>query len=365
MKRTEPNPSTAGSIAGISSRPFGNLPDGRATRLFTLSNGRGLACDITDYGGIVTALRVTRPDGSVVDVVLGFDTLEGYLGPHPYFGAIIGRVAGRISGAKFQLHGREYPLAANNAPNHLHGGHGGFDKQLWEAEVPANDGEPSLRLSYFSPDGEEGYPGNVRVTVVYSLTDKNELVIRYDAETDRATPLSLTNHSYFNLAGEAGGDVGGQVLRIFSDEIAATDEAMTLLGTRVPVVGRGNDFNQPRRLSEAIPELLNHHGDNYFIRRSASGELVPAAILKNPASGLTMTTLTTQDSVQLYSASFLDGTLIGKSGVPYAKHAGLCLECQACPAAVHDPSLGDIILRPGERYDHTTIYAFSFSDQEL
>ncbi len=356
MKKNEEIPSAE---VGISSRPFGYLPDGRAARLFTLSNGGGLACDITDYGGIITALRVARADGPVVDVVLGFNTLEGYLGPHPYFGTIVGRVAGRISGAKFQLDSREYPLAANNAPNHLHGGPGGFDKKLWQAEVLPNDREPSLRLSYLSPDGEEGYPGNVRVTVVYSLTEKNELVIRYEAETDRATPLSLTNHSYFNLAGEGSGNVGDQVLQIFSDEIAATDEAMTLLGTREPVASRGNDFNQPRRLSEAIPELLNHHGDNYFIRRSNSGELVPAAILKNPASGLTMTTLTTQDCVQLYSASFLDGTLVGKSGVPYAKHAGLCLECHACPAAVHDPALGNIILRAGERYNHTTIYAFS------
>jgi aldose 1-epimerase len=200
----------------------------------------------------------------------------------------------------------------------------------------------------------------VRVAVVYSLTEKNEFVIRYEAETDQATPLSLTNHSYFNLAGEASGNVCGQVLQIFSDEIAATDAAMTLLGTRVPVVAPGNDFNQPRRLADAIPELLNHHGDNYFIRRAASGELVPAAILQDPASGLTMTTLTTQDCVQLYSAAILDGTLLGKSGVPYAKHAGLCLECQGCPGAVHDPALGNIILRPGERYDHTTIYAFRF-----
>jgi aldose 1-epimerase len=348
--------------ASVSSRPFGKLPDGRETRLFSLSNGCGLACDITDYGGIVTAIRVTRPDGSLVDVALGFNTLEGYLGPHPYFGTLVGRVAGRISGAKFQLEGCEYPLAANDAPNHLHGGPGGFDKQLWQAEVPTNDGEASLRLSYLSPDGEEGYPGNVRVAVVYSLTEKNEFVIRYEAETDQATPLSLTNHSYFNLAGEASGNVCGQVLQIFSDEIAATDAAMTLLGTRVPVVAPGNDFNQPRRLADAIPELLNHHGDNYFIRRSASGELVPAAILQDPASGLTMTTLTSQDCVQLYSASFLDGTLLGKSGVPYAKHAGLCLECQGCPGAVHDPALGNIILRPGERYDHTTIYAFHFSE---
>lgn len=347
----------------IHRRPFGNLPDGRAAELFTLTNGCGLSCDITNYGGIITALRVTRADGSEVDVVLGFDNLEDYLGPHPCFGTIVGRVAGRISGAKFHLDGRDYPLAANDAPNHLHGGPGGFDKQLWDAGIVEKDGIPTLQLSYLSCDGEEGYPGNVRVTVSYSLTRKNELVIRYDAETDKATPLSLTNHSYFNLAGEASGDISNQVLQVFSDEIAATDKAMTLLGTRASVAGQGNDFNQARRLGDAIPQLLNHHGDNHFIRRSTNEKLATAAILKDPASGLVMTTLTTQDCVQIFSATILDGTLIGKSGKPYIKHAGLCLECQGCPGAVHEPTLGNIILRPSARYDHTTIYAFSYADK--
>jgi aldose 1-epimerase len=344
----------------ITHRPFGNLPDGRQADLFTLSNGLGLACDITNYGGIVTAIRVTRPDQSVADVVLGFNNLEGYLGQHPFFGTLVGRVAGRISGAKFELNGLAYPLAANDAPNHLHGGLKGFDKQLWQTEVTADAEEASLRLSYLSPDGEEGYPGNVRVTVTYAVTQKNELVIRYEAETDQATPLSLTNHSYFNLAGEGSGDIFDHVLQVFSGEIAATDESMTLLGNRAPVAQGVNDFNHPRRLGDAIPVLLNNHGDNHFIWRSSKGELARTAILSHPASGLTMTTLTTQETVQIYSAAILDGTLVGKSGIPYIKHAGLCLECQGCPGAVHTPALGDIILRPGERYNHTTVYAFSF-----
>ena len=350
------------SNSSVTHRPFGNLPDGRQADLFTLSNGRGLACDITNYGGIVTAIRVTRPDQSEVDVVLGFNNLEGYLGPHPYFGTLVGRVAGRISGAKFQLDGREYPLAANDAPNHLHGGPSGFDKQLWQAEPSSSANEAVLRLSYLSPDGDEGYPGNVRVTVTYAVTQKNELVIRYEAETDRATPLSLTNHSYFNLAGEGSGTIEDQVLQVFSDEIASTDESMTLLGHRAPVTQEVNDFNHPRRLGDAIPVLLNNHGDNHFIRRSSKGELARTAILRHPASGLTMTTLTTHETVQIYSAAILDGTLLGKSGVPYIKHAGLCLECQGCPGAVHTPALGDIILRPGDRYDHKTVYAFSFEE---
>jgi aldose 1-epimerase len=347
----------------ITHRPFGNLPDGLQADLFTLSNGRGLACDITNYGGIVTAIRVTRPDESVADVVLGFNKLEDYLGQHPFFGTLVGRVAGRISGAKFELDGREYPLAANDAPNHLHGGLKGFDKQLWQADAAANAEEATLRLSYLSPDGEEGYPGNVRVTVTYAVTQKNELIIRYEAETDQATPLSLTNHSYFNLAGEGSGDIFNHELQVFSDEIAATDASMTLLGHRAPVTPEINDFNQPRRLGDAIPVLLNNHGDNHFIRRSNKGELARTAVLRHPASGLTMTTLTTQETVQIYSAAILDGTLVGKSGIPYIKHAGLCLECQGCPGAVHTPALGDIILRPGDRYDHTTVYAFSFESE--
>jgi aldose 1-epimerase len=344
----------------ITHRPFGNLPDGRQADLFTLSNGLGLACDITNYGGIVTAIRVTRPDQSEVDVVLGFNNLEGYLGPHPYFGTLVGRVAGRISDAKFQLDGREFQLAANDAPNHLHGGPSGFDKQLWQAEPSSSADEAVLRLSYLSPDGDEGYPGNVRVTVTYAVTQKNELVIRYEAETDQATPLSLTNHSYFNLAGEGSGEIFDHELQIFSDEIAATDASMKLLGHRLPVTPEVNDFNHPRRVGDAIPVLLNNHGDNHFIRRSTKGELARTAVLRHPASGLTMTTLTTQETVQIYSAAILDGTLVGKSGIPYIKHAGLCLECQGCPGAVHTPALGDIILRPGDHYEDTTIYAFSF-----
>ena len=350
------------SLCTVTHRPFGKLPDGRQADLFTLSNGCGLSCDITNYGGIVTAIRVTRPDQSVADVVLGFNKLEDYLRPHPYFGTLVGRVAGRISGAKFQLGGREFRLAANDAPNHLHGGLMGFDKQLWQDEAASNAEEAILILSYLSPDGEEGYPGNVQVSVTYAVTTKNELVIRYEAETDQATPLSLTNHSYFNLAGEGSGDIFDHVLQVFSDEIAATDASMTLLGHRAPVTQEVNDFNHPRRLGDAIPVLLNNHGDNHFIRRSSKGELARTAVLRHPASSLTMTTLTTQETVQIYSAAILDGTLLGKSGIPYIKHAGFCLECQGCPGAVHTPALGDIILRPGERYDHTTVYAFSFEE---
>ena len=346
-------------LPSVNRSPFGQLADGRSVERFTLSNGRGLECDVISYGGIITALRVPVRDGQVVDVVLGFNNLEDYLAPHPYFGTVVGRVAGRISGGGFTLDGKHYPLERNDPPNHLHGGSGGFDKKLWLiASLQTTDDQASLRLSYLSPEHEEGYPGNLRVEVTYSVTVGNELVISYSAETDEATPVSLTNHSYFNLAGEGNGDILGQTLQIFSDEIAVTDAAMTLLGTKSPVAGHGNDLTKPRLLGEVIPGLLNHHGDNYFVRRSAPRTLVPTAVLSNPASGLTMTALTTCDCVQVYSAFHLDGTLTGKSGDSYVKHAGLCLECQHCPEAVHSPELGDIILRPGQQYDQTTAYRF-------
>jgi aldose 1-epimerase len=204
---------------------------------------------------------VTRADQFEVDGVLGFDKLEDYLNPHPFFGTLVGRVAGRLSGARFLLDGREFPVTANDAPNHLHGGPSGFHKKFWQAEPSSTANEAVLRLSYLSPDGEGGYPGNVRVVVTYSVNQNHELLIRYEAETDQATPLSLTNHAYFNLAGEGSGTIENQVLQVFSDEIAATDESMTWLGHRVPVTRQGNDFNQPRLLAEAIPMLLNNHGE--------------------------------------------------------------------------------------------------------
>lgn len=341
-------------------RNYGTLPTGEQIREFTLQNPRGMIARVIEYGATLTELQVPDAHGQMADVVLGFKDLDGYLGRHPFFGGTIGRVAGRITGGKFLLEGRSHTLCLNDPPNHLHGGHAGFDKRVWSgravADAPHAD---SIKLSRRSPDGEEGYPGNVEATVTYSLTAKNELVIQYEAATDRATPLSLTHHSYFNLSGEGAGNMANHHLQIHADAITATDAAMTQLGRAEPVAGKPNDLNQPRRLGDVIPKLLNQHGDNYLLRRSRSSALMPAARLWDADSGRVMEVLTTESCLQLYSAAVLDGTLRGKSGRPYPQFAGLCLECQGYPDGGNTPELGDIILRPGGAYRQTTIYRFT------
>lgn len=220
---------------------FGKMPTGERIDEYTLTNIHGLILKVITYGGIVTQLHVPDKNGRLADVVLGFDNLEQYLVGHPYFGCITGRVAGRLTHGKFSLDGKNYSLAINNPPNHLHGGKVGFDKRVWRAEI-ISDGKERLRLSYLSPDGEEGYPGNVQVNVFYSLTDANEFVIEYEAVTDQAAPLNLTNHSYFNLVGEGSGRIDDHVLQIFANDFASADEAMTLLDRRESVAGRANRF---------------------------------------------------------------------------------------------------------------------------
>ena len=337
---------------------IGALPAGQIT--YTLANTSGFSLPVIPYGATVTSLLVPDRHGCLADVVLGFDNLAGYLAPHPYFGAIAGRVAGRISGARFALDGHTYELAPNDPPNHLHGGRVGFNRRLWSATpLPRADGAASLRLGYHSPDGEEGYPGRVDVAVTYTVTAGNALVMETEATTDRATPFSLTQHSYFNLAGEGTGSIEGHALQIHADDFAPTDDRMTLLGRREPVAGRGNDFNRSRRIGDALPHLFKAHGDLYFL--PPLGEASPrlAAHLHEPTSGRTLTVSTTEDCLQLYTGASLDGSLTGKSGRPYGPHSGLCLECEGYPDGANTPALGDIILRPGHPLRHTTIYAFT------
>jgi len=314
------------------------------------------------YGGIVTRLIAPDCDGNQKDVVLGLGDLDSYLAGHPHFGAITGRVAGRITDATFRLDGKTFALARNDPPNHLHGGVEGFDKKLWKATpVDRSDGAPSLRLAYHSPDGEEGYPGAVDVTVTYTVTEDNTFLIETEAITDRPTPFSLTNHSYFNLAGEAAGSIADHELQVFADEFVVSGEHMTLLGRLESVTGNGNDFRQPRRLGDAIPLLFKNHGDVYRLRGDdAPGQSpVLAARLVHPGSGRVLNVSTTEAYLQLYTAVSLDGSLVGKSGVPYGRHAGVCLECHGYPDGPNVPALGDIILRPGHPQRHTTAYAFS------
>ena len=343
----------------ISAREFGKLPTGESVEEFAFTNSHGLTLKFITYGAIITELHVPDGHGKTVDVVLGFNDLAGYLGNHPYFGCIAGRVSGRITGGKFTLNGHTYKLALNDPPNHLHGGARGFDKRLWQPRIIDGPGEyRGVMLAYHSPNGEEGYPGNLDATVTYLLNDENEVTISYDAKTDQATPFSLTNHSYFNLAGEGNGTIENHRLQIISSEITQTDENMTLLGVRSPVAGKPNDFNYSKRLGDAIPGLLNSHGDNYLLANPNRKFSEPVARLEDPASGRVMEVLTTQDCLQLYTAAVLNGSLIGKSGCAYQKFGGLCLECQGYPDGANHPELGNIILRPKDDCGRTTIYRF-------
>lgn len=337
--------------------PFGQLPDGRAVAKYTLRNAAGASADVITYGGIITALRMPDRHGKFADVVLGFDRLEAYVAGHPYFGAIIGRIAGRVSAGRLQLPDGVRQLALTDGPNHLHGGRVGFDKRIWSVLAATPN---SLRLFYRSPDGEEGYPGNLDVTVTYTLTDQNELVVESEAVSDRVTPLSLAQHSYFNLAGEGSGNVLDHTVLIHATEVVPSADAdMTLAGRRAAVAGTSNDFTRPRRLGEALPGLFRAHGEHYFIRATAAVEPALVARVTEPVSGRVLEVSTNDCALQFYTGMSLDGTLTGKSGRTYGPHDGLCLECQGYPDGAHRRDLGDILVHPGSPQKRLTRYAFS------
>jgi aldose 1-epimerase len=341
-------------------RPFGKLPTGQDVTEYTLANERGMIVKAINYGAIITQLHVPDRNGKSADVVLGFDNLDQYVAGHPYFGCIAGRVAGRITGGKFTLDGKDYQLAINDPPNHLHGGKVGFDKRIWAARQTIGIlDQPRLEFEYTSINGEEGYPGTVTVTVGYTIAYGNEFHIDFKAVTDRPTPLNLTSHSYFNLAGEDSGSIEDHELQIFADDYSRTDEFMTHLGKREHVLRNGSDFKKPKRVGDALPGILNQHGDNYFVRWGQPVSLAEVARLVDPSSGRVMRISSTMPCVQFYSGRFLDGTLRGKTGRAYHSHAGLCLECQGYPNGVNDPHLGNIVLRPEQTYHHVTMHKFS------
>ncbi len=323
--------------------------------VYSLTSPDGtIALDAIPYGATVTRLLVPDRHGKPADVVLGFADPKRYREPHPYFGVTAGRVAGRITKSRFQLDGKTYSLAANDPPNHLHGGVRGFDKHVWNA---AKLNHASVRFSRTSPDGEEGYPGTIEASVTYTL-EKGAFIVDFEGTADQATPLSLTHHSYFNLAGEGSGvSIESHELEILADAYAVSDNAMGLVGKRESV-SKANDFRQPKLLREMIPGLHAKHGDLYFTR--AAGEpLMDAARLVHRDSGRVMTVRTNEQCIQFYTGVSLDGSLVGKSGAAYGKHAGLCLECEGYPDGVNVPALGDIILRPGQTFRRRTVYAFS------
>jgi aldose 1-epimerase len=359
--------------ASVTRGSFGKLKDGSAVDVFTLTNAHGVEIRAITYGGIIQSLKVPDKAGRVGDVVLGFDTIDGYQTDHPFFGAIIGRYGNRIGKAQFTLDGQTYKLAANNGPNHLHGGVRGFDKVLWAGEIVKSERGPAVAFSRTSPDGEEGYPGNLNVRVTYTLTDKNELIVDYEATTDKATPVNLTQHSYFNLAGEGSGTVLDHELMIFADRFTPVDDTLIPTGELAPVEGTPFDFRRlagpgasrsPGRIGARInqdhPQLKNGKGydHNWVLNRTGSG-LERAALLRDPRSGRHLEISTTEPGIQFYSGNFLDGTIKGKNGHVYRHRSGLCLETQHFPDSPNKASFPSTILKPGQQYRTTTVFTFS------
>ncbi|CAN5824774.1 galactose mutarotase [soil metagenome] len=342
----------------IRKEPFGRDEDGFAVNLYTLTNDKGMTVKITNYGGIVTSIVTLDRDGKPGNVVLGYDDLENYLKKNPYFGALIGRYGNRIAKGKFTLDGQEYTLATNNGPNHLHGGLKGFDKVLWEAEEVRKEKEVGLRLAYVSPDGEEGYPGTLTVTVTYTLTDDNGLRINYEARTDQKTPVNLTNHSYFNLAaGEADTALQHEV-KIRADRYVVVDETQIPTGELREVKGTPMDFTQATAPGDRIGQVKGGY-DHTFVLQNQEESMGLAAAVHEPSSGRYLEVYTTQPGIQFYSGNFLDGSLTGRDGKVYKKHYGFCLETQHFPDSPNQPDFPSAILEPGEIYYHTTLYKFS------
>lgn len=349
--------------AAATSASFGEVPNGPALTIYTLTNANGVEVRTIPYGAIVVSVRVPDKTGKVDDVVLGFDRIDGYAGTHPYFGAVVGRYGNRIAKAAFTLDGQEYALAANNGPNSLHGGLKGFDKKLWAAELFDRDGNVGVVYSLVSPDGDEGFPGNVKVQVTYTLTKNNELSVEYEATTDKATPINLTQHSYFNLAGEGRGDILGHRLTIVANRYTPVDATLIPTGDYADVENTPFDFRKPTPIGARIDadhEQLRHGGGydhNWILNRDQDG-LVHAARLEEPTSGRTLDVWTTEPGIQFYAGNFLDGTIKGKSGHVYARRSGLCLETQHFPDSPNRSSFPSTILRPGEQFRSKTVFAF-------
>ncbi len=347
----------------IERRRFGSLPDGSRVEVFILTNGNGLEVAITNYGGIVTSIMTPDRQGDRADVVLGFDDLESYLAGHSYFGAIVGRYANRIADGSFTLDGVSYDLARNNGPNHLHGGEIGFDRALWEARLESSSAGPQLHLTHTSPHDDEGFPGQLEVTVTYGLGHDNELRIDYNAVTDRPTHLNLTNHSYFNLCGTGDTTTLRHELTIEADAFTPVTPELIPTGELRPVEGTPMDFRQPTTIGARIDdddEQLRLAGgyDHNWVLRSAGDLSRPAATVIEPVSGRVMKMWTTEPGVQFYTGNHLTDGLIGRGGVRYQPRCGFCLETQHFPNSPNQPEFPSTVLHPGEHFQSTTIYGF-------
>ena len=350
--------------------PFGTTDRGEAVSLYSLKNAHGMEARVLAYGGIIVSLHVPDRNGRLDDVVLGFDSLADYERGSPYFGAIVGRYGNRIARGRFTLDGTTYPLATNNGPNHLHGGVRGFDKVVWSVAPFHHADSVGLVLAYTSPDGEEGYPGTLRASVTYTLTDKNELIFDYHATADRATPVNLTQHSYFNLAGDGRGDILGHVVMLNADHFTPVDSTLIPTGEIRSVAGTPFDFRAPTAIGARIArddEQLRYgrgYDHNFVLNKSGKGgnggsELTLAAHVSEPTTGRVMEISTTEPGLQFYSGNFLDGTLRGKHGVVYQHRYGFAMETQHFPDSPNKPAFPSTILRPGEQYRSRTIYRFT------
>ena len=342
----------------VTQEPFGTLPDGTAVELYTLANPGGTKARIMTYGATLVSLEVRDRAGQAGDITLGYGSLDGYLKVSPYFGSTVGRYGNRIAKGRFTLNGAEYKLAVNNGENHLHGGLKGFDKVIWKATPFEGQGARGVRFEYLSKDGEEGYPGNLACTLIYTLTDTDEIKLDYTATTDKATPVNLTHHSYFNLAGQGVGDILGHELLINADRYTPVDEGLIPTGELKAVKGGPMDFTTPQTIGARIAQVSGGYDHNYVLNRSSEG-LQKAAKVFEPTTGREMEILTTEPGIQFYSGNFLDGTITGKAGKVYPKHAGFCLETQHFPDSPNKPGFPSTILEPGKTYETHTIYKFS------
>ncbi len=334
---------------------FGQTTDGEPVEIFTISNANGLRAQVMTWGADLVEMRVPDRDGKLADVTLGFDKLDGYLKRHPYFGTTTGRYANRIAKGQFTLDGTTYKLATNNGLNHLHGGIKGFDMRNWKGEALAQ----GVRFSYESADGEEGYPGTMKVSVTYMLTDENELRLDYVATTDKATVVNLTNHTYWNLTGQGAREIFEHELALHCQKFTPVDATSIPTGTIEAVAGGAMDFTTAKAIGKDFAKVAGGYDHNYVIDDAKPGKLTLAAEVREPTSGRVMKVTTTEPGIQFYTANYLDGTIVGKGGQTYQKNTALCLETQHFPDSPNQPAFPSTILRPGETFRSTTVYAFS------
>lgn len=343
----------------VHTEPFGRTPAGQEVFLYTLTSSKGLRARITNFGAILVAMIVPDRNGSLHDVTLGYDSLEGYLKQTSYFGATIGRYANRIGSARFILDGVEHRLTANEGPNQLHGGNRGFDKVLWTPEeVTAAENRAWVRVGYLSRSGEEGYPGNLHCKVTYMLTNDDEFHISYEAEADKKTVVNLTNHSYWNLAGQGAGDILGHELMINASKFTVVDEALIPTGATASVVDTPLDFQSPKTIGSRLRQLARGYDHNYVLNGPADA-LKLCARVHEPRSGRSMEMHTTEPGVQLYTGNHFDGSIIGKAAKAYVKYGGLCLETQHYPDSPNQPSFPSTVLEPGRKFTSLTVHKFS------